>query len=247
MTEAFLWFLLSGVLMVAVALVGGVTLALSDAQFGRLRLPLVSFSAGSLLGGAFFHMLPAAVDALGNRLSLYAVLLAGFSLFFLLEQLLHWHHCHREQTDCRQPVGTLMLLGDAVHNALGGLAIAGSFLIDVRLGFAAWLAALAHEIPQELGEYGVLVHGGWSRSRALLMNAAAALPFPLVGSLAFAVSGELDTSWLVPFAAGNFVYIAASDLVPEVNRHHGWQRNAQHVGAFLAGMALLLTVRGWIV
>lgn len=124
---------------------------------------------------------------------------------------MHWHHCHRAFADCKKPLTYLILIGDGLHNFLGGLAIAGVFLMDHRLGIAAWLAAAAHEVPQELGDFGVLVHGGWDKRKALLFNLLSGLTFPLGGVVAYAASRELDVRWLVPLAAGNFLYIGASD------------------------------------
>ena len=127
-----------------------------------------------------------------------------------------------------------------MHNFLGGLAIAGTFLIDIRLGITSWLAAAAHEVPQELGDFGVLVHGGWTKRRALLFNALSGLTFLLGGLLAYGLSFRMDVSWLIPFAAGNFLYIGASDLVPEVNKHDNLKANAVHLVAFVLGLAVLL-------
>ena len=221
-------------------MVGSVTLVLKPATLDRLLLPLVAFAAGSLVGGAFFHMIPAAVVEIGDMLNVGILVVAGFTVFFLLEQLLHWHHCHRSSSDCKQPLTYLILIGDGLHNFLGGLAIAGTFLIDIRLGITSWLAAAAHEVPQELGDFGVLVHGGWSRRRALIFNVLSGLTFLLGGLVTYALSFQMDVSWLIPFAAGNFLYIGASDLVPEVNKHHDLRANAVHLMAFVLGLALLL-------
>jgi len=239
---ALAWIVLAGLAMSAIALVGSVTLALGEAALRRLLLPLVAFSAGSLLGGAFFHMIPAA-EAGRGLLVVSVWVLAGFAAFFAVEQFLHWHHCHREQSDCKQPLTYLVLLGDGLHNLLGGVAVGSAFLTDVRLGIATWLAAAAHEVPQELGDFGVLVHGGWSRAQALLLNVLSALPFLAGGLLAWALSATLDMALLVAFAAGNFLYIGASDLVPEVNKHHGIGANLAHFASFVAGLALLLGIR----
>lgn len=237
------WIVLGGVLMSAVAMVGSVTLILKPATLDRLLLPLVAFAAGSLIGGAFFHMIPAAFAVKADSLEIGIAVVAGFTVFFALEQGLHWHHCHRAQSDCKQPLTYLVLIGDGLHNFLGGLAIAGTFLIDVRLGITSWLAAVAHEVPQELGDFGVLVHGGWSKRRALLFNVLSGLTF-LVGSLlAYGLSFHMDVSWLIPFAAGNFLYIGASDLVPEVNKHHNLKANVVHFLAFVLGLAVLLITR----
>jgi zinc and cadmium transporter len=206
-------------------------------------LPLVAFAAGSLLGGAFFHMLPASLASGISDLAVYALILAGFAVFFGLEQFLHWHHCHRAETECKKPLTYLILIGDGLHNFLGGLAVAGTFLIDVRLGIVTWLAAAAHEVPQELGDFGVLVHGGWPRRQALLYNVLSALTFLLGGIVAYLASFRLDVSFLVPFAAGNFLYIGAADLIPEVKAHADLKANVTHFAAFAFGVALMLVVK----
>jgi zinc and cadmium transporter len=243
--STFSWILLSGLLMSAIALVGSATLLLPPAALGRIVTPLVAFAAGSLLGGAFFHMLPAA--AANGAQDLGAVFLwtmLGFALFFALEQFLHWHHCHKASADCKQPLTYLILLGDGLHNFLGGLGVAGVFLIDVRLGLTAWLAAAAHEVPQELGDFGVLIHGGWRRGSALLFNFLSGATFLLGGLVTYAASTAIDVGFLVPFAAGNFLYIAASDLVPEVNKHRSVPTSIVHFLAFASGLALLWVLRG---
>ncbi|SHK61210.1 zinc and cadmium transporter [Marinobacter antarcticus] len=228
--------------MSAIAMIGSVTLILKPATLEKILLPLVAFAAGSLIGGAFFHMIPAAFAVDLDVLEIGMMVVAGFTTFFILEQFLHWHHCHRDQVDCKQPLTYLILIGDALHNFLGGLAIAGIFLIDVRAGIAAWLAAAAHEIPQELGDFGVLVHGGWEKKRALLFNVLSGLTFLIGGLVAYGLSFKVDIAWLIPFAAGNFIYIGASDLVPEVHRHgdSNIKTSILHLVSFVMGLALLL-------
>lgn len=239
----FYWILLSGLLMSAIALVGSVTLVLKEQTLQRILLPLVALSAGSLIGGAFFHMLPAAIAEGIPVLTNMMLLTLGFLVFFILEQLLHWHHCRNADAQCRKPLTYLILLGDGLHNFLGGLAIAGTFLIDIRLGIVSWMAAAAHEIPQELGDFGVLIHGGWPRKKALLFNVLSALTFLLGGLIAYFFSFSYDLSWLIPFAAGNFLYIGASDLVPEVNKHSASSSNLISLIAFTAGLAILLAAK----
>ena len=243
MDPLLVWIIGSGLLMSAIALVGSITLVLSQQTLQRILLPLVAFAAGSLLGGAFFHMIPAALAAGMTDMVVYSLLLAGFAVFLGLEQFLHWHHCHRAETECKKPLTYLILIGDALHNFLGGLAVAGTFLIDIRLGIITWLAAAAHEVPQELGDFGVLVHGGWERGQALFYNLLSALTFLVGGLIAYAVSFRLDVSILVPFAAGNFIYIGAADLIPEVKEHAELKINAIHFLAFAAGAALMLLVK----
>ncbi len=220
--DTFWWIFLSGVLMSAIALVGSVTLLLKESTLDRIIMPLVSFAAGSLLGGAFLHMLPAALSEKPGDPAVFLWVLVGFATFFALEQFLHWHHCHRASSDCKKPLTYLILLGDGLHNFLGGLGVAGVFLIDVRLGIAAWLAAAAHEVPQELGDFGVLIHGGLNRSKALVLNLLSGLTF-LIGSLvAYAASARIEVEFLVPFAAVGLGVLEADGparRLPDVRDH----------------------------
>lgn len=241
--EALAWIIISGLAMSGIALVGGITLFLDDSTLQKLTLPLVAFAAGSLIGGAFFFMIPASIEAMGNSIAPFCWIVAGFTTFFALEQLLHWHHCHRAEAGCKKPLTYLILIGDGLHNFIGGLAIAGTFLVDIRLGIMTWLAAVAHEVPQELGDFGVLIHGGWSKRSALAFNALSALTFLLGGLIAYMLSFNLDISFLVPFAAGNFIYIGATDLVPEVNKHAGLRNNLIHFSAFVGGLLVILATR----
>jgi zinc and cadmium transporter len=211
------WIVTGGLAMSAIALSGAITLVLPPRWLDRLINPLVAIAAGSLFGGALFHMLPGAVEHIGNDLPVYGSFTAGFVAFFLLEQFLHWHHSHREFAE-HEPLGYLILLADGLHNFLGGIAVAGTFLIDARLGIIAWCVAAAHEVPQELGDFGILVSRGWGKGQALFYNLLSGLTFLLGALLAYAASGAIDVDLIIPFAAGNFVYIASSDLLPELRR-----------------------------
>jgi zinc and cadmium transporter len=234
------WIIVAGLAMSALALVGTVTVVLPRSTLERILLPLVGLAAGSLLGGAFFHMLPEAVDALGNRLALYLWLVAGFLTFFVLEQFLHWHHCHHAVHTTHRPLGYPILVADGLHNLIGGLAVGSAFVVDVRVGTVTWLVAAAHEIPQELGDFGVLVHSGWRRRAALAWNLASALTF-LVGALiAYALAAHVEVAYLLPFAAGNFIYIAAADLLPELTAQPRSRDKLETTVAFLVGLAILL-------
>ncbi len=241
--KTLLWIIASGLLMMGIAMVGAVMLLLKEKTLQRILLPLVAFSAGSLIGGAFFHMIPASVMARGGNLAVFMWVIFGFLVFFAVEQFLHFHHCHRVSAVCKKPLTYLILIGDGLHNFLGGLAVAGTFLIDIRLGITTWLAAAAHEVPQELGDFGILLHGGWSKRKALLYNVLSGSSFLIGALLAYAASFRIDVAFLVPFAAGNFLYIGASDLVPEVNKHHEAKVNIIHFTAFVSGLGLLLIMK----
>ncbi|MBU9888365.1 MAG: ZIP family metal transporter [Candidatus Omnitrophica bacterium] len=229
--------------MSGIALIGSVSFLLRQEVLDRLVLPLVALAAGSLIGGALFHMLPAALSSAHlDALKIGIWLAAGFTVFFALEQFIHHHHCHRKASDCKKPFGYLVLIGDGFHNLLGGMAVAGTFLVDIRLGIATWIAAAAHEIPQELGDFGALVYSGWSRKKALLWNFASALMFPVGGLLTYFLSFQIQTDFLIAFAAGNFIYIGASDLVPEVNKARTIGTNIIHFSAFVSGLLMLLSI-----
>lgn len=225
--------------MSAIALVGSVTTLLQLATLERLLLPFVSLAAGTLLGGAFFHMIPEGTAAL-SPLSAGAWLAGGFVTFLGLELFLHWHHSHRTQAEAREPVTYLILIGDAVHNFLGGLGIASTFLINPSAGIIAWAAAVVHEIPQELGDFGILVRGGFPRRSALFWNFISALTFPLGAILAYLAAQQFEVSGLVLFGAGNFIYIAASDLVPEIKSCSSFRPAAGYFALFVSGLALTL-------
>jgi len=232
------WILMGGLLMSGLALVGGVTTLLRPATLERLLLPLVALAAGTLLGGAFFHMIPEGGAHL-PPLTAAAWTLGGFATFLTLEQFLHWHHSHGVDPRGRKPVTYLVLIGDAAHNFLGGLGVASAYLLSPSAGIMAWIAAAAHEIPQELGDFGILVHGGWPRRRALLWNLLSALTFPLGGVLAWLLSRDLQVAGFVLFAAGNFIYIAASDLIPEIKGEKAAGAAVLHLGCFLGGALLM--------
>lgn len=234
-----LWIAGSGLAMSGIALVGAVTLVLTEAFLEKIILPLVAFAAGALLGGAFFHMLPAALGAAEDSLGVFGWTAAGFTAFLFLEQVLNWHHCHRPPADHKQPLTYLVLIADGLHNLIGGLSVGAVFVADIRLGITAWFAAAAHEVPQELGDFGVLVHGGWKKRNALLFNFLSALTFLLGALIAYGASFRFDVGFLIPFAAGNFIYIGAVDLVPEVKNRCESRISLVHAGAFVAGLVLL--------
>lgn len=229
------WIVITGVMMSAIALVGSATFLLPQRVFSQIVLPLVALAAGSLLGGALFHMLPASVAELGNDLTVYGLLALGFVSFLVLEQFLHWHHCHRPYGNHR-PVGYLILVADGLHNFIGGLAVASAFILDIRLGLITWLVAAAHEIPQELGDFGLLANSGWSRRQALGFNVLSAATFLVGGLTSYAFSGTINVAVLVPFAAGNFIYIAAADLIPQFTSQESLTAKAVHTASFAIGL-----------
>lgn len=237
------WILLMGLAMSVLALSGSLTLLLPERVLRRALFPVVALAAGSLLGGALFHMLPHAVaSAPHGSIAPWVWAAVGFAAFMALDQLLEWHHCHRTPSEHTAPLNWLILAADGLHNLLGGLGVGAVFVIDVEAGLVAWLAAAAHEVPQEIGDFGVLVHGGWTPRRALAWNLLSALTFPLGGVVAWLIGGAVDVGFLVAIGAGSFVYIAAADLIPEVKRSPRIAHTLERFLAFLLGAGLLLAV-----
>lgn len=234
-----------GFLMAAIALLGGFFVLLPMGVLKRILPPLVAFAAGSLIGGAFFFMMPHALESSTGQaqVKVFLWVVAGFATFFALDQILEWHHCHRPPGEHVRPLGPLLLVADGVHNFLGGLAVGAIFLSDIQAGIAAWVAAALHEVPQEVGDFGAIVHAGYSRGRALLYNFLSALTFPVGGAVAWALGQRLDVGFLVALGAGSFLYIAAADLLPEVKRAEKLSETGLRFIAFLAGVGLLWGAR----
>lgn len=242
MDITLLYILGFGLLMSLIAVVGGLFIFLPEATLKQWLKPIVAFAAGSLLGGAFFHMLPHALADADNPIMMMLWVVVGFTSFFALDQLLEWHHCHLPPSDHVQPLGPLLLVADAVHNFLGGLAIGAIFLVDIRAGMAAWVAAALHEIPQEIGDFGAMVHAGYSRRKAIVYNFISALTFPLGGLIAYGVGQSMNVHFLVALGAGNFLYIAGADLIPEVKRSEKLRETGIRFVFFMLGSSLLYLV-----
>lgn len=238
------WIIAGGFLMSAAALVGGVTTLLKPATLDKMIGPLIATAGGTLFGGALFHMLPEGMETTAP-LTAAGWLALGFIAFLALEQFLHWHHSHAPAAKPKQPVTYLLLAGDTLHNFVGGMSIASAFVISPSAGIAAWFAALAHEIPQELGDFGVLVAGGWSRRKALLWNFVSALTFPAGALLAYFLSQHIDVVPLLLFGAGSFVYIAASDLIPKIKAQQSLPLAVLHFILFSASTLFMFALARW--
>lgn len=213
-----IWIIASTLAISLLSLVGVLTLAIKKSLLQRILLLLVGFSAGALTGGAFLHLLPESLEQLkpGETL-LYALI--GFTFFFLMERLFYWRHCHEGKCDVHA-FTYLNLFGDGLHNFIDGLVIAASFIVSIPLGIATSIAVASHEIPQEISDFGVLIYGGFSRSKALFFNLLSALTAVLGGVIGFYLSSFVAgfAPALLPITAGGFIYIAASDLIPELHK-----------------------------
>jgi zinc and cadmium transporter len=213
--------LVSVVIVSIISLVGILTISVKIEQLKKVLLYFVSFAAGGLLGGAFLHLLPEITAEVGFTLEVSVYVLLGITVSFVVEKIIHWRHCHLPTTtEHPHPFAFMNLFGDAVHNFIDGLIIAASYLVSIPLGTATTLAVIFHEIPQEIGDFGVLLHGGFTRKRALFVNFLTALTAIIGAIVALVLSGVVEgmVTFLIPFAAGGFIYIAGSDLIPELHK-----------------------------
>lgn len=200
---------------------------------------MISLSAGSLMGGAFLHLLPASLENFEAEKA-FLLVLFSFIVFFLVEKIFHWRHCHKGQCD-RHAMGIMNLIGDSVHNFIDGLIISSSFLVDVRLGWVTVVAVALHEIPQEIGDFGVLLYAGWGKSKALILNFCVALMVVLGGLMGYYISSYryIFIEFLTPFAAGGFIYIASSDLMPEIRNETSLKKSLIYFAIFILGISLM--------
>ena len=238
--NAFFYAMASLVVVSGISLVGVFTLVRQQG-FKRFVWVLVSFAAGTLVGDAFLHLLPeAAANGFSSGTSF--LVLAGIAAFFVLEKFVHWRHCHVPTSEQHpHPLAFMNLVGDAVHNFVDGLVIGGSYLASIPLGITTSLAVVFHEVPQEIGDFGVLVHAGLTPRKALLLNFLSALTAVAGGLAAFAVGAFVEgfSAALVPFTAGGFIYIAVADLIPEMHKETRPAKSALQLLAFAVGIAVM--------
>lgn len=235
---AWIYSFISVFIISAFSLVGVVTLLLNQSLLRKVLFVLVSFAVGGLFGGAFFHLIPESVGNIGAHLtSVY--IMAGIVAFFILEKFVQWRHCHAEIGECLHPVVTMNLVGDTIHNFIDGLLIGASYLADINLGIATTLAIVLHEIPQELGDFGVFIHGGCTPRRALWYNFLSALSSVAGAIIALLVGGEVHgfSEAIVPITAGGFIYIAGSDLIPELKHNVRLRDSTLQLLAIILGLA----------
>ena len=245
MLNIYLYAIASVLAVSIISLIGIFAVIIGRDNLNKMVMMLIGLSAGALLGDSFLHLIPEAVQDGGPNLWLW--LLAGILTFFILEKIVHWRHCHLPTAaDHPHPVGLMNLVGDSLHNFIDGMVIAGSFLISPALGLATVIAVVSHEIPQELGDFAILIYAGYSQAKALFYNFISAA-LSIIGALfALAVGGRLEgfTNFIIPFTAGGFIYIAASDLFPELKKDN--ERLGQ---AFLqllcvaAGIGIMLALK----
>jgi zinc and cadmium transporter len=244
-SEIWLYSLVSVLIVSLISLIGLISLSVKIEKLRKILIYVISFSAGALLGDAFIHLLPETVSKYGFGLDISLYLLLGIGLFFFLEKVIHWNHCHGNvlEDHHEHAFAYMNLVGDGFHNFLDGVIIAVSYLVNPAVGVATTIAVALHEIPQEIGDFGVLIHGGFSKSKALLLNFGTAC-FAFLGVIVvLLLEGSIEglEKILIPVAAGGFVYIAGSDLIPELHRHsQSFGKSLLQILAFLVGIGVMV-------
>jgi len=237
------YIIIATITIALIAFVGIFTLSLKDQLLNKILLILVSLSAGALMGGAFLHLLPEAVEKSGGT-DILIYVLVGFLLFFMIEKVLHWRHCHKGKCDVHT-FHYMNLIGDAIHNFIDGLIMAASFIVSIPLGITTTIAIAAHEVPQEIGDFGVLVYGGFEKKKAIVLNFAVALTVVAGGVVGYFISKSIEQAvvFLLPFAAGGFIYIAATDLVPEIKKELDIKKSMATMLVFVCGILIMLATK----
>ena len=225
-----------------ISLIGIFTLSLHTNKLRKILFVLVAFAAGGLLGDVFFHLLPELVEEGAFTARTSVLILAGVLLFFTLEKFVHWHHCHNtHEKDHVHSFAIMNLVGDWVHNAIDGIIIAVSYLVSIPVGIATTIAVLFHEIPQEIGDFGVLVHGGFSKKKALFYNFLSGLGAVIgaVFALFLQSYSENVTEIFVPLTIGAFLYVAIADLIPELHKEKKVKRSVAQLVFLLLGLGAM--------
>jgi len=229
-----------------ISLVGVITLSIKIENLKKILMYLISFSAGALIGDAFIHLIPEVVEESGGfslTVSLYVI--SGLVVSFIIEKFIHFRHCHMPITkEHKHPFAWMNLFGDSIHNFIDGLIIGAAYLVNIPVGIATTIAVILHEIPQEIGDFGVLVHGGFSVKKAVFLNFVTALT-AVLGTVIVLVFGNISESlslFLVPFAAGNFIYIASTDLIPELHKETAIHKSTIQLVFFILGVGIMLSL-----
>ncbi len=242
-----LYTIISVLIVSVLSLVGILTISINHKRLDQIIHYLVSFAVGSLLGGAFVHLIPETIAKTGN-LSIFTAIHISFGIliFFSLEKFVRWRHCHN--IDCDEHSTHLVpmnLFGDALHNFIDGLIIGTSYLVGIPVGIATTLAVAFHELPQEIGDFGVLLQGGLSKRKALLFNYLTALTALIGGILAVMIGPRvfMFVDALIPITAGGFIYIACSDLIPELHRNDKPSQSLLQILCIILGIAVMIGLK----
>lgn len=238
----WIYSLLSVGIVSLISLVGLFTLSIKENKLKNILIYSISFSAGALFGDVFIHLLPEIIEKNGLTVQLSSFVLLGIMFSLFIEKIIHWRHCHMPVNKVHvHRFAYMNLFGDAIHNFIDGLIIGAAYLISIPVGIATTLAVIFHEIPQEIGDFGVLIHAGIDREKALLYNFLTATTAILGTIIALLLSSKIAgaTMLLSAFAAGSFIYIAGSDLIPELHKETQLRKSVMQIVTFILGIAIM--------
>lgn len=242
-----LLFTIGCVIVISLCSMAGTLLLTAREEFvSKAMIYLVSFATGAMLGIVFFHLLPEVMESSDPHIGSVLILL-GVLLAFCIEKFIHWHHCHivdhhdEEEGQHTHPMGSLIVIGDGIHNFIDGMLIASAFMVSIPLGIVTAIGIILHEVPQELSDIALLLHSGFSRGRAILWNtlSSCAAILGAVVAIVFAQWAEGIEFILLPIAAGNFLYIATTDLIPELHKETRLTKSLQQLALLVLGIALM--------
>jgi len=243
MPNVWIYTLVSVLIVSLISFLGLLTLSIKVDKLKKILLYMVSFSAGALFGDVFIHLLPEIIEEVGFGLNISIYVMMGIGFFFVIEKFIHWRHCHIPHSkEHIHPFAMMNLFGDGVHNFIDGIIIGASYLASIPVGIATTIAVILHEIPSEIGDFGVLLHGGFSKSKALFYNFITALAAVIGAIVSLVISSYVDnvTTFLIPFAAGGFIYIAGSDLIPELHKEVEVKKSLLQFIAIVLGVSVML-------
>jgi zinc and cadmium transporter len=239
--EIWLYTIASVFIVSLLSLLGLIALPFGEEKIQKFLIWAVAFAGGTLLGDAFLHLIPETFET-GEGVAISFSLLGGILAFFVLEKFIHWHHCH--DIECEQHNNTfsyVIMFGDAAHNFIDGMIIAASYLVSIPLGIATTLAVIAHEIPHEIGDFASMLYGGFSKRKALWYNFLAGI-VAIFGAIAVLIIGESfasATKYLIPFAAGGFIYVASADIIPELHKTNKVSHSLAQLLLIIMGIAVM--------
>ena len=245
MNPVWIYSLVSVIIVSLISLIGIFTLTIKHERLKTILIYLISFSAGALFGDAFIHLLPELIKEQGLTIISALSILFGILIFFILEKFVHWQHCHMPVSSHHiHPFAYMNLVGDSLHNFIDGLVIAASYLVSIPVGIATTSAVLLHEIPQEIGDFGVMLHGGLSKTRALLLNFLTALTAVIGVIIGLSLNNFVENIqlFILPIAIGGFIYIAGSDLIPELHKETDIKRSIIQIITFILGVLIMLSL-----
>ena len=244
--ELLFYSFLAVLIVSLISFVGVFTLGIGPEKLRKIILYIIGFSTGALFGDVFLHLFPEMIKESPFTITTSFCILSGILAFFIMEKIIHWQHCHMPITKQHiHPFAYTIIIGDALHNIVDGMIIAASFIVNVPLGIATTLAVVFHEIPQEIGDFGILIHAGFSKKKALFINFLAALTAFIGMFIAFFLNGTISgiQGFFIPFTIGSFIYIAGSDLIPEMHKETDLKKSVLQILFFIAGIMVMLALK----